>query len=111
MSVSLMLEERFVRFSCVTPPFYPEQVLSRTVISVNRPFIIRYTSGYRAFFPVTCPVLVLSLLNFQATHTDRENFERQRRKILSPDNQILHILVRFPSGTYPFAGVAKPLAT
>ena len=27
---------------------------------------------------------------------------------MSPDNQILHTLVRFPSGTYPFAGVTKP---
>ena len=26
MSVSLRFEERFVRFSCVAPPFYPEQV-------------------------------------------------------------------------------------
>ena len=25
-SVSLTLDERFVRFSCVAPPFYPEQV-------------------------------------------------------------------------------------
>ena len=30
---------------------------------------------------------------------------------MSPDNQILHILVRFPSGIYPFAGVTKPLRT
>ena len=28
---------------------------------------------------------------------------------MSSDNQILHTLVRFPSGTYPFAGVTKPL--
>ena len=49
--------------------------VNRTVISVNRPFIIRYTSGY----PVSCLVLVRSLLNFQAPHTDCENFERQRR--------------------------------
>ena len=28
---------------------------------------------------------------------------------MSPDNQILHTLVRFPSRTYPFAGVTKPL--
>ena len=54
-------------------------------------------------------MLVRSLLNFQALHPDRESFERQRRKILSPDNQILHTLDRFPSGTYPFNGVTKPL--
>ena len=59
--------------------FSQNKSITRTVISVNRPFIIRYTSGYRAFFPVTCPVLVQSLLNFQAPHTDRENFEWQRR--------------------------------
>ena len=29
---------------------------------------------------------------------------------MSLDNQTLHSLVRFPSGTYPFAGVTKPLA-
>ena len=60
-------------------------------------------------FPVTCPVLVRSLLDFKAQHADRESFERQMTYILSPDNQILHTLVRFPSGTYPFAGVTKPL--
>ena len=27
---------------------------------------------------------------------------------MSPDNQSLHTLVRFPSGTYPFAGVTRP---
>ena len=69
LSGSHALHLRFIRNKSVT----------RTVISVNRPFIIRYTSGYRAFFSVTCPVLVRSLLNFQAPHIDRENFERQRR--------------------------------
>ena len=27
---------------------------------------------------------------------------------MSPDNQILHTLVRFPSGSYLFAGLTKP---
>ena len=32
--------------------FIRNKSITRTVISVNRPFIIRYTSGYRAFFPL-----------------------------------------------------------
>ena len=32
--------------------FIRNKSFTRTVISVNRPFIIRYTSGYRAFFPI-----------------------------------------------------------
>ena len=39
LSGSHALHLRFIRNKSVT----------RTVISVNRPFIIRYTSGYRAF--------------------------------------------------------------
>ena len=42
LSGSHALHLRFIRNKSVT----------RTVISVNRPFIIRYTSGYRAFFPL-----------------------------------------------------------
>ena len=64
-----------VRFSYVGRTFCPvlmrctsvfiwSKSVTRTVISVNRLFIIRYTSGLRAFFPVTCPVLVRSLLDF-----------------------------------------------
>ena len=41
MSVSLTFEERFVRFSCVAPRFIWNKSFTRTVISVNRPFIIR----------------------------------------------------------------------
>ena len=65
LSGSHALHLRFIRTKSVT----------RTVISVNRPFIIRLTCG----FPVTCPVLVWLLLNFQAPHADLESFERQRR--------------------------------
>ena len=42
LSGSHALHLRFIRNKSVT----------RTVISANRPFIIRYTSGYRAFFPL-----------------------------------------------------------
>ena len=42
LSGSHALHLRFIRNKSVT----------RTVISVNRPFFIRYTSGYRAFFPL-----------------------------------------------------------
>ena len=65
LSGSYALHLRFIRNKSVT----------RTVISVNRPFVIRLT----CVFPVTCPVLVRSLLNFQAPHADRESFEWQRR--------------------------------
>ena len=68
LSGSHALHLRFIRNKSVT----------HTVISVNRlyyPVHIRLS----CVFPVTCPVLVRSLLNFQAPHTDRENFERQRR--------------------------------
>ena len=61
------LHLRFIRNKSVT----------HTVISVNRPFIIRYTSGiHPCVFPVTCPVLVRALLDFQAPHPDRESFKR-----------------------------------
>ena len=69
LSGSHALHLRFIRNKSVT----------RMEISVYRPFIIRYTSGKRAFFLVTCPVLVQSLLNFQAPNADREIFQRQRR--------------------------------
>ena len=79
MSVSLTLEEHFVRFSCVAPPFYPEQFR----YSYGD---IRYSTVYylghillTCVFPVSCPVLVRSLLNFQAPHADRESFEWQMR--------------------------------
>ena len=45
LSGSNALHLRFIRNKSVT----------LTVISVNRPFIIRYTSGYRAFFPLHVP--------------------------------------------------------
>ena len=69
LSVSHPLHLRFRRNKSVT----------RTVISVNRPFIMRYISGKRAVFPVTFPVFMRSLLGFYAPHTDRESLERQRR--------------------------------
>ena len=69
LSGSHALHLRFIRNKSVT----------RREISVNRPFIIRYTSGKTCVFPVACPVLVLSLLNFQAPHTESESFDRQRR--------------------------------
>ena len=53
--------------------------VTRAVISVNRPFIMRYISGKHALFPVTFPVFMRSLLGFYAPHTDRESLERQRR--------------------------------
>ena len=58
--------------------FIQNKPVTRTVVSVNRPFIIRYIR-LTCIFPVTCPVLVRSLLNFQAPHADRESFERQMR--------------------------------
>ena len=69
LSVSHPLHLRFSRNKSVTC----------TVMSLHRPFIMRYISGKRAFFPVTFPVFMLSLLGFYAPHTDRESLERQRR--------------------------------
>ena len=58
---------------------YPEQVRYSygdiRTSTVCYPVHIRLTY----VFPVTCPVLVRSLLNFQAPHPDRKNFEWQRR--------------------------------
>ena len=73
LSGSHALHLRFIRNKSVT----------RMVISV----IDRLLSGTHLVtrfwltcaFPVTCPVLVRSLLNFQAPHADRESFERHRR--------------------------------
>ena len=53
LSGSHALHFRFIRNKSVTC----------TVISYSRPFIIRYTSG-NCVFPITCPVLVRSLLDF-----------------------------------------------
>ena len=44
--------------------FIQNKSVTCKVISVNRPFIILYTSGLTCVFPVTCPVLVRSLLDF-----------------------------------------------
>ena len=65
VSVSHPLHLRFSRNKPVT----------RTVISVNRPFIMRFISGKRAFSPVTFPVFMRSLFGFYAPHTDRESLE------------------------------------
>ena len=59
--------------------FSRNKSVTRTVISVNRPFIMQYISGKHAFFPFTFPVFMRSLLGFYAPHTDRESLERQRR--------------------------------
>ena len=48
LSVSHLLHLRSSRNKSVT----------RSVISVNRPFIMRYISGKHAFFPVTFPVFM-----------------------------------------------------
>ena len=69
LSVSHPLHLRFSRNKSVT----------LMVISVNRPFTMRYISGKRVFFPVTFPVFMQSLLGLYAPHTDRESLERQRR--------------------------------
>ena len=69
LSVSHQLHLRFSRNKSVT----------RTMISVNRPFIMRYISGKCAFLPLTMPVFMRSLLGFYDPHTDRENLEGQRR--------------------------------
>ena len=69
LSVSHPLHLRFSR----------NQFVTRTVISVYRPFIMRYISGKRAFFSVTFPVFMRSMLGVYAPHTDRESLERQRR--------------------------------
>ena len=69
LSVSHPLHLRFSRNKSVT----------RSVISVNPPFIMRYISGRHAFFPITFPVFMRSLLGFYAPHTDRESLEWQRR--------------------------------
>ena len=53
--------------------------VTRTVISVNRPFIMQYISGKHAFSPVTFPVFIRSLLGSYTPNTDRESLERQRR--------------------------------
>ena len=59
--------------------FSRNKSVTRTVISVNQLFIMRYISSKRAFFPVTFPVFMRSLLGFYAPHTDRESLERQWR--------------------------------
>ena len=88
--------------------FIRNKSVTRTVISVKRPFIIRYTSGYPAFFllHVRCSYghCLTSRLHIPIARTLSGRGDKFGR-----DNQILHILVRFPSGTYPFAGVTKPL--
>ena len=53
--------------------FSQNKSVIRTVISVNRPFIMRFISGKRAVFPITFPVFMRSLLGFYAPHTDRES--------------------------------------
>ena len=55
--------------------FIRNKSVTCTVISVFYPVHILLL----CVFPVTCLVLVRSLLNFQAPHTDRENFELKRR--------------------------------
>ena len=69
LSVSHLLHLRFRRNRPVT----------RTVIYVNRLFNMRFISGKGAFFPVTFPLFMRSLLGFYAQHTHRESLERQRR--------------------------------
>ena len=74
---------RWKNVVCVSHPlhlrFNRNKSVTHTVMSVNRPFIMRYISGKRAFFPVTFLAFMRSLLGFYAPHTDRESLERQRR--------------------------------
>ena len=99
LSGSHALHFRFLRNKSVT----------RTVLFVNRPFIIRYTSGYRALFPLHVRCSYSHCLTSRLHIPIARTLSGRGDIFLSPDNQILHILVRFPSGTYPFAGVTKPL--
>ena len=41
-------------FHSLHPRFSQNKSVSRTVISVNRPFNMRYISGKRSFFPLNC---------------------------------------------------------
>ena len=68
LSVSRPLHLHFSRNKSVT----------RTLISVNRPFIMRYMSG-KCAFSLTFPVFMRSLLGFYVPHTDRESLEWQKR--------------------------------
>ena len=62
---------------------------SHSVLSGTSPLLVRRyplidrllsgTHPVNVRFPVACPVLVRSFLNFQAPHTDSESFELQRR--------------------------------
>ena len=74
---------RWKNFLSVSHPlhlhFSRNKSVTHMVISVNRPFIMRYISGKRAFFPVTFPVFMRSLLDFYAPHADPDSLERQRR--------------------------------
>ena len=103
-----------VRFSYVGRMFCPflTSVLagtSRTVISVNRPFIIRYISGKRAFFPLhfrySCGHCLPSMSHIPIARASSGRGDKFCHRI----TKFCTLFVRLPSVTYPFPGVTKPL--
>ena len=89
--------------------FIRKKSVTRTAISVNRPFIIRYISGKRAFFPLhvrySCGHCLASRLHIPITRASSGSGGTFCHRI----TKFCIFFVRFPSVTYPFAGVTKPL--
>ena len=84
-----------------------KQVCYCTVISVNRPFIIRCISGKRAFYMLhvrySCGHCVTTTLQTTIMRPSSSRSEFCHCII----NQILHVFVRFPSVIYPINGLDK----
>ena len=81
-------------------------------ISVDVRFIKRVVLRMFKNFHSTkqrCPFDVTSLCGLYASQTDRKSLDCQRGRILSPDNQILHVLSNFLSVTSLLASLTKPL--
>ena len=111
MSVSVTLEERFVRFSSVDLRFSRNKSVTRTVISVNRLFIMRYISCKHAFFPLhfrySCGHCLASMPYIpiaRASSSRRDKFYHRITKFCTK-------FCPFASFTYPFPSVTKPLGT
>ena len=98
LSVSHPLHLRFSRNKSVT----------RTVISVNRPFIVRYISGKRAFFPVhfrySCGHCLASMPYIPIARASSGRGDKFYHRI----TKFCTNFDRLPSVTYPFPGMTKP---
>ena len=83
--------------------------VTRTVISVHRPFIMRYISGKRAFSPLhfrySCGHCLASMPHIPIARALSGRGDKFCHRI----TKFCTFLSRLLSVTYPFPGVTKPL--